>query len=258
MSAQATPVFLDLAALSLYIFFAFFAGLIYYLRTEDKREGYPLVSDRLDVPRAPVHGFPGVPKPKTFILPHGGTVSTNGPAERDTRALLTPIDPHPGAPHDPATDAMQAGVGAASYAQRSDQPDLTWDDSSPKIVPLRVTPGWGITEGSPEIRGRAVIGIDGKAAGTVADLWVDKSEYLFRYVEVETSMTGRSVLIPIGLVDWSGDGPVRCGTATGAQIVAAPGLKHATQVTLLEEDRISGYFGGGELHATPTSAGPLI
>jgi photosynthetic reaction center H subunit len=44
---------------------------------------------------------------------------------------------------------------------------------------------------------------------------------------------------------------VKCDTATCAQIAAAPVTAHPEQVTLREEDRISGYFGGGELNALP-------
>ena len=32
--------------LALYAFWIFFAGLIFYLRKEDKREGYPLITER--------------------------------------------------------------------------------------------------------------------------------------------------------------------------------------------------------------------
>jgi Photosynthetic reaction centre, H-chain N-terminal region len=38
--------YIDVAQVTLYAFWVFFAGLIIYLRTEDKREGYPLESDR--------------------------------------------------------------------------------------------------------------------------------------------------------------------------------------------------------------------
>ncbi len=55
----------------LYAFWVFFAGLIIYLRREDKREGYPLESDRSESIK--VQGFPAMPEPKTFLLPHGGT-----------------------------------------------------------------------------------------------------------------------------------------------------------------------------------------
>lgn len=62
--------YLDLTTLVLYAFWIFFAALVYYLRREDKREGYPLVSDRRNVT---VQGFPAVPPPKTFPhAPHGG------------------------------------------------------------------------------------------------------------------------------------------------------------------------------------------
>jgi photosynthetic reaction center H subunit len=52
---------LDLAQLVLYAFWAFFFGLVFYLRREDKREGYPLLGDR---PGERVEGFPAVPPPK--------------------------------------------------------------------------------------------------------------------------------------------------------------------------------------------------
>jgi len=249
-----TSVFQDIAALSLYAFYAFFLGLVLWLHREGKREGYPLISDRegRDL-RAPIEGFPATPDPKTYILPHGhGAVSAPGPrAERDMNGILVAYDPFPGASQVPLVDPMQAGVGAASYALRADTPDLTWDEADPKIVPLRAAPGWTVAEEDPEIRGRPVFGLDRKVAGTVVDLWVDKSDVLLRYVEVEVAGSGKRVLIPLGLVRWSGEGPVICDTATCAQIAAAPTTAHPERVTLREEDRISGYFGGGELYALP-------
>jgi photosynthetic reaction center H subunit len=59
--------YLDLTTLVLYAFWIFFAALIYYLRREDKREGYPLVSDRRNVT---VQGFPAVPPRKHFDTAH--------------------------------------------------------------------------------------------------------------------------------------------------------------------------------------------
>ena len=257
MTPAEPHVFLDGAALSLYLFFAFFAGLIYYLRTEDKREGYPLVSDRETVPRPPVHGFPGVPKPKVFLLPHahGGPIVKR--VERDISAFAVPSDPFPGAPLIPTVDPMKAGIGAASWCDRTNLPDMTWDDNSPKVVPLRVEPLWDIFEGDPEIRGRPAVGCDGKVAGVVVDLWVDKSEVLFRYVEIETT-DGRHTLVPIAMTSWSGDGPVRVEHATARQIMEGPVLTRPDQVTLKEEDIMSAYYGGGQLHATPDRSEPLI
>ena len=37
--------YMDVAQVVLYAFFMFFAGLIFYLRREDRREGYPLENE---------------------------------------------------------------------------------------------------------------------------------------------------------------------------------------------------------------------
>jgi len=69
MTTPATPVFLDAAALSLYIFFAFFAALVYYLAREGKREGFPMVNELPDRPAfAIANGLLETPPPKVFRL----------------------------------------------------------------------------------------------------------------------------------------------------------------------------------------------
>ena len=45
MSAAFTQ-YVDVAQVVLYVFWAFLAGIILYLHVEDKREGYPLESER--------------------------------------------------------------------------------------------------------------------------------------------------------------------------------------------------------------------
>ncbi|MCA3350407.1 MAG: PRC-barrel domain-containing protein [Roseomonas sp.] len=253
MTTPATPVFLDAAAVSLYIFFAFFAGLVYYLLRENKREGYPMVNELPDRPAfATMHGFPETPAPKVFRLhyPEGATVVQGVRPERDVTAHLAPDYPCPGTAFVPTGDAMRDGVGPASYADRADVPDLAYDDSAPKIVPLRAAPGWHIAHEDPDPRGKSVITLDGEVAGTVVDLWVDRSEYILRYVETEVA-GGRRVLVPIFLCTFTDDGTTNVISVTAAQFAAAPGIAKAEQITLLEEDRISGYFGGGHFYATP-------
>ena len=71
METGAITSYIDVAQLVLYAFWIFFAGLIYYLHQEDKREGYPLLSDRSD--HVKVQGFPPIPSPKTFTLRDGIT-----------------------------------------------------------------------------------------------------------------------------------------------------------------------------------------
>ena len=48
MGTGAITGYIDVAQIALYVFWGFFAALIYYLHQEDKREGYPLESDRSD------------------------------------------------------------------------------------------------------------------------------------------------------------------------------------------------------------------
>lgn len=55
---------IDFAQLLLYAFWLFFAGLIYYLRREDKREGYPMEPDGR---RVRIQGWPPMPEEKFFV-----------------------------------------------------------------------------------------------------------------------------------------------------------------------------------------------
>lgn len=57
--------YFDVAQIAIYLFWFFFAGLIYYLRREDHREGYPLE----DESGATKTGWPAA-APKQRILPH--------------------------------------------------------------------------------------------------------------------------------------------------------------------------------------------
>jgi len=58
---------MDFAQICVYLFWFFFFGLIVYLRREDKREGYPLESDRTGVT---VEGWPATPPPKPERAKH--------------------------------------------------------------------------------------------------------------------------------------------------------------------------------------------
>jgi photosynthetic reaction center H subunit len=69
MESGAITSYIDVAQVVLYAFWIFFFGLILYLRREDKREGYPLESDRSR--NISVQGFPAIPRPKSFRLADG-------------------------------------------------------------------------------------------------------------------------------------------------------------------------------------------
>ncbi|PKP83997.1 MAG: photosynthetic reaction center subunit H, partial [Alphaproteobacteria bacterium HGW-Alphaproteobacteria-2] len=113
----------DLASLSLWLFWAFFALLIYYLQRENMREGYPLEDD--DGRPAANQGLFPVPDPKTFRLPHGrGEVQAPAP-EKETREIkLRKTAAGNGFPFEPTGDPMLDGVGPAAWGTRRDVPEL--------------------------------------------------------------------------------------------------------------------------------------
>jgi photosynthetic reaction center H subunit len=249
--------YFDVAQVVLYIFWLFFAGLVYYLHREDKREGYPLESDTASG-RYPIQGFPPIPAPKSFKLANGETILAPRP-EKDLREIKAkPASRAVGSPLIPTGNPMVDGVGPASYAQRSDHPDVMLD-GLPLIVPLRVAPGFFVASEDPDPRGMPVFGADRKQGGTVKDVWVDRAEPQIRYLEVEVAATGRTVLLPIHFSKFNiGAGAVNVKSILSTQFADVPKLKNPDQVSLLEEDMITAYYAGGTLYATPARSEPFI
>jgi photosynthetic reaction center H subunit len=257
MPTGAITGYIDVAQLTLYAFWLFFAGLIYYLRREDKREGYPLENERSGL--VTVQGFPFLPKPKVFLLSDGHKVYA--PRVETPVPVLTgaPVGGWLGAPMDPIGNPMLQGIGPASYVERADVPDMMFDEALPKIVPLRAAPAYWLAEEDPDPRGMAVVGADGIVAGTCSDAWVDRSEMLVRYLEVSLGGVAHSVLVPMTLVRINRDrNLVVVQSVMGDQFADAPVLAHPEQITLREEDRVSAYFAGGQMYASPSRMGPLL
>lgn len=258
METGAITGYIDVAQVVLYAFWIFFAGLILYLRREDKREGYPLESDLSD--RMIVQGFPAIPDAKSFLMRDGSTVlAPNG--KGDTRTVhAKPTAPWPGAPLEPTGDPMIDGVGPAAYAIRADVPDLTYD-GRPKIVPLRVATDFSVDPSDADPRGMQVLGADNQVAGMVSDVWVDRSESLIRYLEVDVSTPngGGLVLLPMNFAKVDGGRRVvRVKAILARHFAQVPQLRNPDQVTFMEEERIVAYFGGGTLYAEPSRVEPLL
>ncbi len=252
MGTGAITQYVDVAQLVLYLFWIFFAGLIYYLIREGHREGYPLETES---GRGSLIGWP-TPAPKTYLLPHGGQVSVPDGKPEGRPIALQPAYRSSGSPMEPTGNPMLDGVGPGSWAQRADVPDLTWD-GHPKIVPLRVATSFDVSSGDRDPRGLPVIGADDKEAGTVRELWVDQSEHMFRYFEVELNGGQGTVLLPINFSRIRRD-MVKVHSILSHQFAQVPGTKRNDQITFLEEEKIMAYYGGGTLYAEPSRAEPLV
>ncbi len=246
---------IDLAQVVLYTFIVFFLGLVFYLRREDKREGYPLVVDGSGA----VHGvgYPVPPSPKTFRMPHGENVSVpNGRGDAPV-TKAAPTARWPGAPLEPTGNPMTDAVGPGSYAQRANVPDLTVDGAD-KIVPMRIAKTFSIADRDPDPRGMPVIGADHNVAGTVKEVWVDRSEIMIRYLEVALT-GGATAMLPWNFcrVD-RGQRRIKVNSILSSQFKDVPKLASQERITLLEEDKVCAYYGGGTLYATPARSEPLL
>jgi photosynthetic reaction center H subunit len=250
--------YLDFAQVTLYVFWIFFACLIFYLRREDKREGYPLESTASG--GGVQHGFPRAPDPKTYLLRDGHIATLPNHKNDRPNVALTPVAVWEGAPQEPTGNPMLDGVGPGSWANREDVPELNIS-GVPCIVPLRLAEATFLDTRDPDPRGMNVIGADNEIAGVVTDVWLDRAEALIRYIEVEvkTSAGAKRVLLPMpfALVNHK-RGRVSVDAILASQFADVPVTKSPDQVTKLEEDKISAYYGGGKLYATPSRQEPII
>ena len=247
---------IDVALLVFYAFVLFFIGLVFYLRREDRREGYPLedaVSGRHLSPGGPLH----TASTKSFKLPFDQgivTAPTKGREPIDIAARR--IARFPGAPIAPTGDPLADGIGPAAWADRAKRPDLDME-GHPRIVPLSTAADYWIAGEDPDITGWPVIGADGVVAGNVTDLWIDKSDRLIRYIQL--SAGGGSVLAPMMMakVD-KRRRRIVVDALLASQFAAAPKVGATDRITLYEEERIQAYFGGGYLYATPARQEPWM
>ncbi|MGD9293954.1 MAG: photosynthetic reaction center subunit H [Roseobacter sp.] len=238
----------DLASVSLWLFYIFFAGLVIWIQRENMREGYPLEDDEGN-PSSNPSMWP-LPEDKTFKLPHGRgevTVPSGQTPERADIALKR-VGPGNGYPLEPTGDPMLDGVGPASWAPRRDVPELD-GHGHPKIVPMSAAEGFSVSAGR-DPRGLPVVAGDGEIVGKITDMWIDEPEQLVRYLELELdSKWGSGTrLLPMTFARIRSD-RVSVHALYGKHFATIPTIASPRQVTLLEEDKISGYYGGGKLYA---------
>ncbi|MEQ8305643.1 MAG: photosynthetic reaction center subunit H [Hoeflea sp.] len=264
METGAITSYIDVAQVTLYAFWVFFALLLFYLRQEDRREGYPLEADQSGAFNRDDWLF--LPPAKTFLLPHGQGEFSAPNSARDNAERPVPgerIANFSGAPYVPTGDnPMLDSIGPGSWAMRADKPDLS-HDGKPKIVPLRVATDFAVAEEDINPIGARVVGFDSVVAGTVSDVWVDRSEQLLRYLEVTTEVgdAPRQILVPINFGVFRNtqqrERIFYVHALRGEQFALVPGLKDPDSVTFLEEEKVMAYFGSGLLYAAPNRQEPL-
>ena len=246
----------DLASLVLWLFYGFFALLIFHIQRENMREGYPMEDDEGNA--APNQGPFPLPEPKTFELMHGrGSVTVPDGKPEDRDVALKKTGPGNGYPLEPTGDPMVDGVGPASWAPRRDAPELD-GHGHPKIVPMGATDKFSVSAGK-DPRGLNVLAGDGEVVGTIADLWIDEPEQLVRYLEIELDADhgGGRRLVPMTMARIWGEN-VRVKSIFGKHFAGVPATASPNQVTLLEEEKISAYYAGGTLYASPERQEALI
>jgi len=248
----------DLATVSLALFTLFFAGLIYYLQTENMREGFPLVDD--DGKTAANQGpFPVPTKDKTFILPNGRGEVTVPSGQRGDRAdlALARTSASNGAPFVPTGDPMLDGVGPASWAPRKDEPEVDAHGHA-KIRPLSTLSDFHVSAGR-DPRGKAVVGGDGEVVGRVVDMWIDVPEQLVRYLAIDLNPEGSGKIrtIPMTMARIQSD-RVTVRSLYAHNFEGLPVLRTPGVITKLEEEKVCAYCAGGTLYATPSRAEPQL
>ena len=246
---------MDVAQVVLYAFFVFFAGLVFYLRREDRREGYPLESEVTG--QRDDRGFLLIPTPKYFHRANGSIVAAPN-FEVDPRPVNgAPVARWAGAPLEPVGDPLLAGVGPGAYAMRADKPEQTYDGHN-LLAPFRVASNFAVASEDGDPIGLGVVGADRVVAGVVKDLWVDRSEGVLRYYEVELS-DGRGVLLPVTFakVDFQTK-TIKVQALFGSQFTNVPALRNPDEITLLEEEKVTAYYGAGTLYATPARMESLL
>ncbi|MGB0497141.1 MAG: photosynthetic reaction center subunit H [Rubricella sp.] len=236
---------IDLAQVALYLFWAFFAALIFYIQRENMREGYPLVDEEGN--DTPNQGIFPVPSPKTFLMP-GDRPDITVPdlSERDRAVALERINAFTGTAFEPTGDPLADGVGPASWASRDDTPEIDAHGHA-KIQPMAKLDEFFVAKGQRDPRGADVIGADGRVAGTVKDMWIDVPEQMIRYYEIDLGDAG-SRLVPKDLSKLKRDG-LHIVSLPSTMMADVPTTKAPDVVTKLEEEKISAYWCGGKLYS---------
>ncbi|MFN4101325.1 MAG: photosynthetic reaction center subunit H [Pararhodobacter sp.] len=230
----------DLARISLWMFWLFFAALVIWIQRENQREGYPLENDD----GTPAGSLWPTPEPKSFNLADGRRFDAPGLDIERRDLAMARTEASGGFPFAPTGDAMIDGVGAAAWVARRDEPEVD-GHGHPKLRPMSEVAGFAVASGRNPL-GMEVIANDRERPGIITDLWVDVPEQMVRYLQV-TLADSSTRLIPMAMARITGDG-VQVRSISGSRFAEVPMTTRPGIVTKLEEDKISAFYAGGTLY----------
>lgn len=257
MENGAITEYIDVAQVTLYVFWIFFAGLIIYLRREDTREGYPLETDVGGAVRRP--NFVFFPKAKKYALPDGEPAYYAPNSDRDTRPIKAErMAPWPGSALNPSGEnPLEDAIGPGAYAERAKVVEKTIHGED-LVAPLRVATDFDVQRPSRDPRGMPVIGADGEKAGEVVDIWVDRAEALIRHLEVRIG-EGPTILLPMAFARLELDrSRITVRALHAHQFSGVPKLPDPDRITRYDEEVIQAYWGGGYFYADAKRPEPLV
>ena len=163
-----------------------------------------------------------------------------------------------GSPYIPTGNPMVDGIGAAAWAPRRDVTELDAHGHN-KIQAMSNLPDFAVSAGR-DPRGKPVVAGDGQVIGRILDMWIDVPEQMVRYLTVDLNPegNGNTRLIPINFCKIQND-RVTVRSLYEAQLCRrARNCIKQSQITLLEEEKIMAYYGGGTLYADPSRNEPKI
>jgi len=233
----------DLALISLYIFWIFFAGLVWWIQRENMREGYPLENED----GSPAASLMAPPPPKTYIMRDGKGEyqAPNGRPDPRGPVALARTTESGGFPFEPTGDPMKDGVGPAAWCAREDDCERD-SEGHPAMRPMGTSGDFWVSAGR-DPRGLKVVANDLKSPGTVTDIWLDSADQQVRYLEL-TLNDGSKRLFPMQMVKIKAD-RIEVRALDSERFVDIPTIKSDTMVTKLEEDKICAFVAGGTMYA---------
>ena len=108
-------------------------------------------------------------------------------------------------------------------------------------------------------RGLPVVSGDGEVVGRITDMWVDVPEQLVRFMTLDLNPegSGKTRIVPINLARIKSDRVV-VKSLYAHNFEGIPTIKSDSQITLLEEEKITAYYAGGTLYAHPSRLAPQL